>query len=75
MNLQVGSLVYVTITSVDDMGYMVNIDDHNVVGFMSLSDAHQKRNFRRMNIGDPCRAYIVRMQSNYIDLSTKNPIQ
>lgn len=77
MNLHIGDQVNVTITTADDMGYLVTINEHNVEGFIALSSAHRK-NKTRFAIGTQHAARIIRMNNNnnniYIDLELINRV-
>lgn len=76
MNLNIGYQINVTIKIADGMGYLVNINDYNIEGFISLSDAHRKRNSTRFAVGTQHVAKIIRMNNNnnnnYIDLAIVN---
>ena len=72
--MNIGDQVQVTIKTVDDMGYLVNIDAYNVEGFISLSDAHRKRASvkNRLIVGNQYMASIVRMNNGFCDLRLVN---
>lgn len=79
--LSIGKMVQVTVTSKDEMGYIVNIHDHNKEGFILLSGGVRNKKY---NVGEIYNAKIVRMadakgcswdrsRDVYIDLEFEKP--
>lgn len=80
--LTIGNQINVTITTADSLGYLVNIDNHNVEAFLPLSEAHRRLADARLNpihVGSQHTAYIIRTGNMLgvptFDVSLKRPGQ